>query len=179
MVEAKRVGEIFKFCPKCGAKGFAALAEREFLCKSCKFNFFMNASGAATAVIFNEAGELLLCRRAREPFKGTYELPGGFLEFGETAEEAVKREVYEELNIELCGLQYLGTFVNKYPFCGLEVDTIELVFRCDVKDFSSMKVADDVDDFKFVPLRQINMSEISSPAMRDIISRLVECNTPA
>ncbi|RED37453.1 ADP-ribose pyrophosphatase YjhB (NUDIX family) [Rhodopseudomonas thermotolerans] len=59
---------------------------------------------AVSAAIFRD-GRLLLVRRARAPAKGLYSLPGGRVEYGETLEQAVAREVAEEtgLSIEIVG----------------------------------------------------------------------------
>jgi 8-oxo-dGTP diphosphatase len=58
------------------------------------------------AVIWNGRGDVLLIRRAKEPRKGQWSLPGGRLEFGETLIEGVRREVREEtgLEVEILGL---------------------------------------------------------------------------
>ena len=58
------------------------------------------------AVIWNARGDVLLIRRAKEPRKGQWSLPGGKLEFGETLIEGVLREVREEtgLEVEILGL---------------------------------------------------------------------------
>jgi 8-oxo-dGTP diphosphatase len=58
------------------------------------------------AVIWNGRGEVLLIRRAKEPRKGQWSLPGGKLEFGETLIDGVRREVREEtgLEVEILGL---------------------------------------------------------------------------
>jgi 8-oxo-dGTP diphosphatase len=58
------------------------------------------------AVIWNDRGEVLLIRRAKEPRKGQWSLPGGKLEFGETLIDGVQREVREEtgLEVEILGL---------------------------------------------------------------------------
>ncbi|MFV0505095.1 MAG: NUDIX domain-containing protein [Bacteroidales bacterium] len=174
MKDTKNIAEVFKYCPRCGTNNLVVRSERELYCPNCRFNLFINASGAATAIIFNENKELLLCRRAREPFRGSYELPGGFLEFEETAEDAVKREVAEELNLKINKLSYFGTYTNKYPFGGLIVNTIDIVYLCEVTDFSCLEVDDDVDKVKFVPLHKIDMKEISSQAMRDILAKLMD-----
>ena len=52
-------------------------------------------------VITGEAGEIVLIRRNHAPFKDSYALPGGFVEVGETVEEACRREIKEETNLEL------------------------------------------------------------------------------
>jgi len=62
--------------------------------------YYMNPSAATAAFILNGKGELLVERRKREPAKGTLDLPGGFADFDETAEEGVAREVLEETGLE-------------------------------------------------------------------------------
>ena len=61
-------------------------------------------------VIFDDSGRVLLIRRGNEPFKGTYALPGGFVDIGETVEEACRREVREEAGIEIEGLRLIGVY---------------------------------------------------------------------
>ncbi|MEO1474334.1 MAG: NUDIX domain-containing protein [Pseudomonadota bacterium] len=56
---------------------------------------------ACGAAILNDAGELLLIQRLRPPEPGHWGLPGGKIDFGERTEDAVKREIAEELGIEI------------------------------------------------------------------------------
>jgi len=51
---------------------------------------------AADCVVFDARGRVLLIRRGNPPFKGKYALPGGFVEIGETVEDACRRELMEE-----------------------------------------------------------------------------------
>ena len=55
-------------------------------------------------------GRVLLVKRGNEPFKGTYALPGGFIEYGETLEKCVKREVREETGIRTEIIRLLGVY---------------------------------------------------------------------
>lgn len=63
----------------------------------------------ADCVVFNGA-EVLLVRRGSEPFKGMLALPGGFVNEGETAEQAAKRELLEETGLALDRCSPIGTF---------------------------------------------------------------------
>ena len=61
-------------------------------------------------VCFDGRGRLLLIRRANPPFRGAYALPGGFVEAGETVENACRRELYEETGLEAGELELVGVF---------------------------------------------------------------------
>jgi 8-oxo-dGTP diphosphatase len=61
-------------------------------------------------VITNDEGDIVLIRRKHEPFKDSYALPGGFVEVGETVEDACKREVKEETNLELYDMRLVGVY---------------------------------------------------------------------
>ncbi|MEK4485747.1 NUDIX hydrolase [Psychrobacillus sp. FSL H8-0484] len=70
--------------------------------------------GVAVAVV-NESGEFLLQKRA----DGQWGVPGGFIELGESTEEAGKREVLEETGIEIGKLDLVGVFSGKQHFVKL------------------------------------------------------------
>ena len=55
-----------------------------------------------------KSDRILLLKRARQPFKGLWSLPGGKIKFGEFADEAIRREVKEETSIELFSAKYIG-----------------------------------------------------------------------
>lgn len=61
-------------------------------------------------VIFDDRSRVLLIRRKNEPFKGAYALPGGFVDIGETVEEACRREVLEETGLAVGTLTLIGVY---------------------------------------------------------------------
>jgi 8-oxo-dGTP diphosphatase len=61
-------------------------------------------------VVFDADDRLLLIRRAREPFRDRYALPGGFVDVGETVEAAALRELKEETGIEGKVLRLIGVY---------------------------------------------------------------------
>ena len=66
----------FTYCPKCGARTFVERNEKAKQCTTCGFVYYFNPSSAVACFIRNSKGELLLVRRAKEPAKGTLDLPG-------------------------------------------------------------------------------------------------------
>ena len=106
--------DIFGYCPRCGKGGFAINDFKSKKCSGCGFVLYFNAIAAVVALIVNDKGQLLVARRAKEPAKGTLDLPGGFADSMETAEEAVAREVLEECNLRVKESRYLFSLPNKY-----------------------------------------------------------------
>ena len=65
---------------------------------------------AADCVVFDANNRLLLIRRKYEPFRGQYALPGGFVELGETTEQAALRELKEETGLEADNPKLIGVY---------------------------------------------------------------------
>ncbi len=82
--------------------------------------------------------------RGKDPQKGLLDFPGGFVEFDETAESALTREVLEELNVKVSTLSYLTSVPNNYWYAGVLYKTTDLYFICEIDDFSTLKAMDDV-----------------------------------
>jgi len=61
-------------------------------------------------VLFDAKGRLLLIRRGNPPFKGRYALPGGFVDVGETVEDACRRELMEETGVKAGRLELIGVY---------------------------------------------------------------------
>ena len=118
---------MFKYCPSCGKADISFAGPKELRCRSCCFTYFHNvAIGVAAILEFD--GKIILIKRGREPGKGKLDLPGGFAEPQENAEEAIKREVTEELNLDLKTIKYLGSWPNVYEYEGVVYQTCDLFF---------------------------------------------------
>jgi len=141
--ETRHPLHMFSYCPVCGSKTFTEINEKAKQCTACQFIYYFNPSAAVACFLRNPEGKLLFVRRAMEPAKGTLDLPGGFIDMHETAEEAINREVKEETNLDITEIRYLFTIPNIYPYAGFDVHTVDLFFECIVSDFKSAKAADD------------------------------------
>lgn len=149
----------FNYCPKCGADCFEAHNEKAKRCAACGFVYYFNPSAATVAFILNKQGELLVCRRAKDPAKGTLDLPGGFIDMNETGEEGVAREVLEETGLKVDEAIYQFTLPNIYIYSGFPVHTLDMFFLCKVRHTQHFVAKDDVADSFFLPLDAIRPEE--------------------
>jgi mutator protein MutT len=162
--------EVIKYCPVCGSSQFIYQDEdKSFKCESCDFHFFINSASAVVAIIQNDENEILFTLRAKEPQKGLLDLPGGFVDPGETAEEAVKREIKEELNLQITEFEYLTSFPNEYVFSGYSVYTLDIAFLCTVKDLSKLQTDDDVAGYQFIHPKDIEYKKIGLKSIKNIL----------
>jgi len=172
MINEHSPSKIFRFCPKCGSTGFTPDTEKSLKCESCGFRYFINMSASVAAIIRNETNEVLFTIRKHNPAAGMLDLPGGFVDLGETAEEAIAREIREELNLIISKIEFLATFTNKYIYGGIEYQTLDLVFNCTVDSFLELKVADDVSGFVFRNPATVCFDEIGLDSIKTIVSQI-------
>ena len=93
---------------------------------------------------------MLLLVRAKDPGKGMYGLPGGFVDAGETAEEALQREVLEEVQLNVTSYRYLVSYPNEYNFKGFVLPVTDIFFVIEVESFDSISLMDgEIDDWHF------------------------------
>ncbi|MBW1990406.1 MAG: NUDIX domain-containing protein, partial [Deltaproteobacteria bacterium] len=104
-----------KFCPYCGSvlgRRKVEGRERPF-CLPCEVPIYENPVPASALVVADEAGRLLLVKRAVEPKAGQWCLPGGFMELGETPEECALRALSEEPGLTGSIEELLGVTTNQ------------------------------------------------------------------
>jgi ADP-ribose pyrophosphatase YjhB (NUDIX family) len=137
--------KIFNYCPACGAGGIIFDGIKKFSCRDCSFTYYHNVAAAAAAILEYD-NKIVLIKRAKEPGKGKLDLPGGFVDPKESAEEALRREIKEELKIEVGKLKYLGTYPNVYKYEGVLYHTCDLFFYSKIDtlhvDFDRTEIED-------------------------------------
>ena len=163
----------FRFCPVCGAGGFAEHGPNARKCEACGFTYYTNPRGATVAVIVNDRGEMLTGWRQNNPAKGTRDLVGGFIDLDETAEEGMCREIREESGLEIApgDLHYLFSQPNRYPYSGVVCRTIDLFFEVRVKGRPVAQASDDIGGLEWVPLKDFPIGEFGLASVRRGLER--------
>lgn len=99
-------------CPRCGAG--LEHEETSVACPSCGLSVYANPASTASGLVVDGAGAVLLARRAGEPKQGLWDLPGGFIDEGETGEEALRRELREEAGVDVEPGAFVGALPDRY-----------------------------------------------------------------
>ena len=138
--------EGWRWCPRCRAelRGDAARVE----CPDCGFVCYASSKPTAGALVEDGEGRLLLARRAREPFKGRWDIPGGFLEEGESPLEGLRRELREETGLDVEPLDFLGGWVDAYVYDSSAEATLNLYWTARALS-GDPQPADDVDELRW------------------------------
>jgi 8-oxo-dGTP diphosphatase len=113
-------------------------------------------SVAVDGVIFIK-NKLVLIRRKNQPYKGKLALPGGFVEYNETTENAVIREIHEELGVRTSIKRLIGAYSD--PDRDPRGHVVSLVYILQITE-GELKAGDDAAAFELVPLKKL--SEIRS-----------------
>ena len=124
----------FNLCPMCGSKKIECRQNRKWICPDCGFDLYNNVAAAVGVIIKDKYNNILFEVRAKEPRKGYLALPGGFVDFNESAEEAVVRECREEIGVELDinSIRFLCTYPNTYEYKNIEYKTCDMFFVADL-----------------------------------------------
>jgi ADP-ribose pyrophosphatase YjhB (NUDIX family) len=140
-----------RFCIRCGTK----LVRREIekrprpVCPACGHIAFRNAKPAVGLVI-EKGGAILLVRRERAPYKGYWDIPGGFLEEEEDAHTGAKREAREETGLRVGIDDLIGVYHDKNG----DDYTLNLYYTAHVTG-GRAKPGDDASDLRWFAPRDI------------------------
>lgn len=135
-------------------------------CELCAFN---NPKGTATAVVLRD-NKLLLLKRNTEPFKGMWDLPGGFMNEGETPEKTVKREMKEELGVE-ADVSFIKTVPGKYFWKDKEFPVISSFYFADIGD-QDIKLDKENSALDWVRLSEVKTEDVAFDSNQEFVAWL-------
>lgn len=123
----------YRFCPRCGAlldppeEGGV-----EQVCLACGAAYYHNAKPCAGAFVVR-GGKVMLVRRGIEPYKGWWDIPGGFLAPDEHPEDGAVREVLEETGLRVRITNLVGIFIDTYGD-DMSEHTLNIYYRAEVAE---------------------------------------------
>ncbi|MBF5027878.1 NUDIX hydrolase [Planobacterium oryzisoli] len=161
------------YCPQCGKSGLRYEESKKWSCTACGFVLYNNCA-SAVAVVLQHRKDILLTRRKNKPGMGLLDLPGGFSDPMETAEQTCKREIWEELQIDLNpdSLCYLGSRPNKYLFKAIEYSTMDLFFRYDLLEKPKfLMCSEELSEVVWVPLKELDLNELAFESQRNFLKQ--------
>ena len=116
---------------------------------------FKNPALTVDGLILFENGEIALIQRGNEPFKGQYALPGGFVDYGESVERALIREMKEETNLDVKPKKLIGVYSD--PFRDPRGHTVSVAFECKlISSSDKYKAGDDAKKAVRKPIETVN-----------------------
>jgi ADP-ribose pyrophosphatase YjhB (NUDIX family) len=159
-----------KFCSQCGEGVEQKIPQGETLsravCPACQTIHYQNPKIVAGCLPEGE-GKILLCRRAIEPRLGFWTFPAGFMELGESTEEAAARETLEEANARV-------TIQTLYSVFSLpHVDQVYIVYRAILQDLNFGPGEESL-EVRLMPIEAIPWDQLAFPVIRETLQRYVE-----
>ena len=162
----------FRFCPACATRLEPYEHEGALRCPSCGRVWYRNPSPTIAAAIVRD-GRALVAFRAREPHKGKADVPGGFLNVAEQPLDGLRREVREELGVEIdVGADdYVQAVAHRYGDEGDWLVSMGFVARL---ASGEIRPGDDVSDVKWVTLEDIDTLDWAWEHDRELIRKALE-----
>ena len=162
--------DLFDFCPRCG-KERAGSSVNPFHCAACGHTQYFGPTAAVAAILLGHDDRALLLRRAKDPGKGKLGLPGGFVDIGETAEDALRREIREEVNLEVSTLEFLCTLPNEYQYRGVTYPVLDAFFVVRVQSIAGVAALDGVEGLLWLAPAEVDLSAMAFRSNAEALRR--------
>ena len=156
----------WRHCPRCAAD--IAPESGRVVCPTCGFTAYAHSQPTSCALVVDGTGQLLLSRRAGEPERGKWDLPGGFLEEGEHPLDALRRELREETSLEVEPLDFVGVWMDRYGE-GDAPATLNLYWTARVLT-GEPRAADDVSELRWFAPDELPSAEELAFHVADVIA---------
>jgi mutator protein MutT len=155
-----------RFCPRCGHDGLSRPRAAVIQCPACHLVLYFNPAVAVAGIIRNHLGRIMFIRRAKDPSKGKLAFPGGFIEIGERAEDALTREVREEVNIPIRDAAFLCSQPNRYFYKEITYPVVDLFFTAVADLPGEIGSPVEVDSVLWLHPATVNPDDLAFPSMR-------------
>jgi 8-oxo-dGTP pyrophosphatase MutT (NUDIX family) len=162
-----------RFCPHCGAEDLLFDGKNRFSCDICGFVLFQNTATGCGAILElrdeslpSEEPRILLLERGREPSSGALDFPGGFVDPGESAEQALHREIMEETGLTVTDLRYLYSAANRYKYRGVVYSTCDFVFTGVIPHAPKSLQAGEIASYRLLHPADIDVEQIAFPSLQ-------------
>jgi ADP-ribose pyrophosphatase YjhB (NUDIX family) len=160
--------DTWRFCPVCKTE-----LEREATsvrCPWCGFVQYANSAPTANALVEDDEGRVMLTRRAHDPDKGLWDIPGGFLEEAEHPLDGVRRELKEETGLDVEPEDFLVATVDWYDAPGGRRATVNLVWTARIVG-GQPEPADDVSEIRFFAADELpGPDELAFEHVQDVLA---------
>lgn len=154
-----------KFCSRCGNGLIDSYKSSEKFCQICNTLFFPRFSPAVMVLIVK--GKQILLARSHNFKHGFYSALAGFIELGESAEQAAHREVKEEVGLEITNLKYIGTQAWPFP------DSFMIAYRADYLSGEITLEEEEIADAKWFDLDKLPTLPSNVSISRHLIDQVI------
>jgi ADP-ribose pyrophosphatase YjhB (NUDIX family) len=143
----------------------------EVACWACGFKAYASSTPTTSAACLDDEGRVLLSRRGIEPFKGKWDLPGGFLDEEEHPLDCLRRELREEAGVEVEPLEFLGVWVDKYGGDGSAATTLNLYWTARIVE-GAPEPHDDVAEIRWFDPAEVSDDDLAFAHTREVLGAL-------
>ena len=160
----------FRFCPLCGERLEPKPSPPDAGRPACPGGHFIHYDNPAATVQawIERDGLFLILQRNEDPFSGRWDLPGGFVEMGESPAEATVREVEEETGLRVEPVEVIGAFTSEYGTTGRH--TVDIAYLCRITGGEFELDTDEKADAAWVALA--DMPELAFAGERQALEAL-------
>jgi len=161
------------FCRRCG-QPLTQKMGHIFTCGN-SHTLYVNAASAPGLLLLNAKGQVLLVRRAIEPGKGMLDVPGGFCDGPEPLEDALVREMHEELDLSPADYstpEFMFSDTIEYEFSGERIPLLVEIFRATINPNAKPKPKDDVVSIEWALPAEVDLNQVAFSAVRIALQKL-------
>ena len=156
-----------QFCSHCGHKTEIHPSEYAMICPTCRYHQYPRIQPCVITVITKGQDQILLAKNARNK-NNMYGLIAGFVEVGETLEEAVRRETLEEVGIKVKNIQYLAS--QPWPF----PSNLMIAFKAEYESGDLNLQEDEISDADFFKFDQLPQTPFKGSIAHAMIMHIIQ-----